>query len=287
MSVKTLTEATNERIISMFVANNLPAHKDLWGNERLLMKRTKSGMLLYYRIRGQDVKMAFMDKDGKAMHVKKTPKNIRMAEIQNALVGAAHARSIAVEDLDGTRHASSEQDDILESEFRKSLNDESTSESDHQRHVDAAEGGDDCCAQCGKKFSVDSAGVACHMGTGPDGIDHDADADHVPYGEAQEGELDPGDEKKYPDQYLHIREESSGEEDIVPLSDDTPLDLEVLVRKWVHDMSSGELELDGKVSRHVGEYYATIKTDGEPPNSAVCWDSGGFSVKKSKGQENG
>ena len=37
------------------------------------------------------------------------------------------------------------------------------------------------CHVCGEPFSVTDAGIACHDGDGPDGIDHDADADHVPY----------------------------------------------------------------------------------------------------------
>ena len=38
------------------------------------------------------------------------------------------------------------------------------------------------CHVCGKPFTIDSAGVATHSNAEyPDGIDHDADADHVPY----------------------------------------------------------------------------------------------------------
>lgn len=40
------------------------------------------------------------------------------------------------------------------------------------------------CAQCGKAFKIDGSGVATHAG--PDGIDHDADADHVPYEEGRQ-----------------------------------------------------------------------------------------------------
>ena len=39
------------------------------------------------------------------------------------------------------------------------------------------------CTQCGKPFFVERNGVSHHASEdGPDGIDHDADADHVPYG---------------------------------------------------------------------------------------------------------
>jgi hypothetical protein len=36
------------------------------------------------------------------------------------------------------------------------------------------------CHQCGKEFSIDQHGVATHL-TEDEEIDHDADADHVPY----------------------------------------------------------------------------------------------------------
>ena len=36
------------------------------------------------------------------------------------------------------------------------------------------------CHQCGKEFSIDGHGVATHL-TEDEEIDHDADADHVPY----------------------------------------------------------------------------------------------------------
>ena len=42
------------------------------------------------------------------------------------------------------------------------------------------------CAQCGKPFFLEGNGVSHHVSQdSPDGIDHDADADHVPYGEVR------------------------------------------------------------------------------------------------------
>ena len=39
------------------------------------------------------------------------------------------------------------------------------------------------CHECGKSYSQDCHGVTTHDSDSfPDGIDHDADADHVPYG---------------------------------------------------------------------------------------------------------
>ena len=38
------------------------------------------------------------------------------------------------------------------------------------------------CDECGQEFFIEENGVSHHVGDGPDGIDHDADADHVAYG---------------------------------------------------------------------------------------------------------
>lgn len=43
-----------------------------------------------------------------------------------------------------------------------------------------------CCHQCGQAYFVEDDGTSHHSSdTGPDGIDWDADADHVPYGEPE------------------------------------------------------------------------------------------------------
>ena len=43
------------------------------------------------------------------------------------------------------------------------------------------------CTQCGKGMFIDDTGVSHHIGEGPDGIDYDADGDHVPYDDGDEG----------------------------------------------------------------------------------------------------
>jgi hypothetical protein len=43
------------------------------------------------------------------------------------------------------------------------------------------------CDQCGEEFFTDDTGVNHHWGFGIDGIDHVADADHVPYSEEHQG----------------------------------------------------------------------------------------------------
>jgi hypothetical protein len=82
---------------------------------------------------------------------------------------------------------------------------------------------------------------------------------------------------KYPDCYLHVRDEKSGEEWIEEIGEERLLDLKQLVERWIYDCFGGELKLDGELMPKLsGDYYAKIKTDGRAPDSAVCWDSGGF-----------
>ena len=40
------------------------------------------------------------------------------------------------------------------------------------------------CTECGRPYFVTPEGTAHHVGDGPNGIDHEADARHVPYGDA-------------------------------------------------------------------------------------------------------
>lgn len=87
--------------------------------------------------------------------------------------------------------------------------------------------------------------------------------------------------KKYPQQYLHIRRKEDGQEWIRPFRSDAALDLEKMVKKWIKKEFQGELRLNGEISRpgyDLFEYYAQIMTDGRPPDSVVCWTSGGFNV---------
>jgi len=85
---------------------------------------------------------------------------------------------------------------------------------------------------------------------------------------------------EYLDQYLHITHCQSGETHIVPLDEDTPLDIDALVDKWIEQTYCGELERDGELTPGLdGEYYAAIYTDGRSPESVVVWSSGGFYTK--------
>ena len=85
---------------------------------------------------------------------------------------------------------------------------------------------------------------------------------------------------KWPDQYLHITECRSGEQWIVPLKSNARLDLKRWVKRWIKTEFSDELFLDGDLTPKIaGAYYATIITDGRPPDCAIVWNSGGFYLK--------
>lgn len=84
----------------------------------------------------------------------------------------------------------------------------------------------------------------------------------------------------YPDCYLHVEECQSGQTWIVPIGEDEPLNLRDQISKWVKREFGGDLELDGEIMPQLqGDYYARIMTDGRPPESIVCWTSGGFWIK--------
>lgn len=88
------------------------------------------------------------------------------------------------------------------------------------------------------------------------------------------------DEIKYPDCYLHVMECRSGREWIVPIKGNATLNLERRIKGWCRQEFGGELTLDGKIMPKLeGDYYAKIITDGRPPDSVVCWTSGGFYLK--------
>jgi len=87
-------------------------------------------------------------------------------------------------------------------------------------------------------------------------------------------------ETKYPDQYLHVTECHSGQTWIVPFSSRATLDLKTRLVAWIKQEFCGEARLDGKLMPGLdGDYYGKIMTDNRPPDSVVCWQSGGFYLK--------
>ena len=82
-----------------------------------------------------------------------------------------------------------------------------------------------------------------------------------------------------PNDYLHIIENRSGQSWVVPISDDTPLDIEELIKNWIETEYSGYCVLNGDIdSDHIGcaEYSARILLDGAKLDSVICWQSAGF-----------
>jgi len=85
----------------------------------------------------------------------------------------------------------------------------------------------------------------------------------------------------YPDCYLHVTECRSGQTWIVEIRPRQTLSLDRRVKEWIKGEFCGECRLDGDLVPNLdGDYYAMIKTDGEPPESARCWTGGGFYIKE-------
>lgn len=84
----------------------------------------------------------------------------------------------------------------------------------------------------------------------------------------------------YPETYLHVQHCGSGQEWIVPIRARQALNLERRVKEWIRSEFGGELRLDGDFMPKLdGDYYAKIMTDARPPESGICWESGGFYLK--------
>ena len=83
--------------------------------------------------------------------------------------------------------------------------------------------------------------------------------------------------------YLYIYECRSGEEFFKEIKDDDILDLETQVIHWVKDYFGGEAEVDLPLIHGMeGEYFASIKTDFNPPDSVISWESAGFYIKSTE-----
>ena len=80
--------------------------------------------------------------------------------------------------------------------------------------------------------------------------------------------------------YLHVVENRSGHNYVMAIDGDDILCLETLVKKWIKQEYSGELELDGELTdTSGGNYYAAIHTDWGRLDSGIVWTSAGFYVK--------
>lgn len=87
----------------------------------------------------------------------------------------------------------------------------------------------------------------------------------------------------YPNQYLHVLENRSGQEWIMPLTARASLSVERQVRRWIKQEHDGQLVLEPPFVTGTGkscvDYYARIITDGRPPDTVICWDSVGFFLR--------
>jgi hypothetical protein len=80
--------------------------------------------------------------------------------------------------------------------------------------------------------------------------------------------------------YLYVYHCRSGEEFFKEIKDDDVLDLETQLIDWAEDQFCGELEIDFPLIPGIeGEFFASIKTDFNPPDSVFCWESAGFYLK--------
>ena len=85
----------------------------------------------------------------------------------------------------------------------------------------------------------------------------------------------------YPDQYLLITDNQSGEDKIYPLSARVKLDLKLRIKVALKEEYCGEIALDGDLipAGHGGDYYAAIITDGRSPEDSIVWESAEFFTK--------
>jgi hypothetical protein len=79
--------------------------------------------------------------------------------------------------------------------------------------------------------------------------------------------------------YLYVYDCKSGEEFFKELKDDDLLDIETQVIHWVKEHFAGEAEIDLPLCDFEGDYYASIKTDFNSPDSVIVWESTGFYLK--------
>lgn len=80
--------------------------------------------------------------------------------------------------------------------------------------------------------------------------------------------------------YLYIYDCISGEEFFKEIKDDDILDLETQVIQWVKDYFCDEAEIDFPLIHGMeGQYFASIKTDFNSPDSVISWESAGFYLK--------
>ena len=78
--------------------------------------------------------------------------------------------------------------------------------------------------------------------------------------------------------YLLVTDKE-GEESVMEIKDDEPLDLEALIRKWIEKEVGDSFCLSepfNSSNKIYGDYYAVIITDWRPKDSLVVWEGSYF-----------
>jgi len=80
--------------------------------------------------------------------------------------------------------------------------------------------------------------------------------------------------------YLYVYHCASGDHYFREIKDDDLLDLETQVIHWAKEQFGDDVQVDLPILYGMeGEYFASIKTDFNPPDSVISWESGGFYLK--------
>jgi hypothetical protein len=81
----------------------------------------------------------------------------------------------------------------------------------------------------------------------------------------------------YPEVYLLITDNGSGENTIIELGVNALLDIETLVTNYF-DALGISVSIETGIGKDYCDYYAAIKTDGAHPDDVRVWDSCGVFI---------
>ena len=81
----------------------------------------------------------------------------------------------------------------------------------------------------------------------------------------------------YPEVYLLITDNGSGEDTIIDLGVNALLDVETLVTDYF-DALGVSVSIETGIGKYACDYYAAIKTDGAHPDDVRVWDSCGVFI---------
>ena len=81
----------------------------------------------------------------------------------------------------------------------------------------------------------------------------------------------------YPEQYLLITNNGSGENTIIELGVNALLDIETLVTEYFDELGVS-VSIETGIGKYACDYYAAIKTDGAHPDDVRVLDSCGVFI---------